>query len=106
MFNFCSTEPVEIKHGSKVTYLIHKIKNLKNGEDTALRIEGISPTDYCLDLIRLYKPKLNIASERNFELLRDLLTDGLDFKKKKVIPIGSFQVFKTSVNNINRTEKT
>ena len=80
---FLSTEPVEIKPGSKVTYLIHKIKNLKNGEDTALRIEGISPTDYCLDLIRLYKPKLNIASERNFELLRDLLTDGLDFKEEE-----------------------
>lgn len=72
---FMTSEPVELNHKSDVTFLHHSVLDIPKHSETAIRIDGYSPTDHCLEICRLYAPNLNIASDRNFELLQEQLNE-------------------------------
>jgi len=72
---FMTTEKVELRHASGITFLIHRIDGVEDAGDTAIRIEGYSPTDYCLDICRLYEPTPNLVADRNLEILKELLEE-------------------------------
>ncbi|TMP80572.1 hypothetical protein CWB73_11100 [Pseudoalteromonas phenolica] len=72
---FMTTEKVELQHAAGKTYLIHRIEGLEDGAETAIRIEGYSPTDHCLDICRLYESSPNIVTDRNLQILKELLNE-------------------------------
>lgn len=75
---FMTRNPVELRHKSGVTQLNHSVLNIPEDAYTAIRIDGFSPTDHCLDICKLYRPKLNIASDRNLELIKEQLRQQMD----------------------------
>lgn len=75
---FMTTEPVELQHKSGLTLLHHSVLNLPDKSETAIRIDGFSPTDHCLDICKLYSPILNIASDRNLELMKEQLNQQME----------------------------
>lgn len=74
---FSTTEPVKLQYASGITYLIHRLKDNPDNKETAVRISGYSPTDHCMDICRLYTPSQNIASDRNFVLLKEMLLESV-----------------------------
>lgn len=72
---FMTTDDIELVHQEGITFMTHSINGVDGDVNTAIRIEGFAPTDHCLDICKLYTPKLNIASERNFSLFKEQLLD-------------------------------
>jgi hypothetical protein len=74
---FMTTEPVELRHASGTTYLSHQLEGHPSNTETAIRIDGYSPNDHCLDICRLYTPTQNIASDRSMNLLKEMLEESM-----------------------------
>lgn len=70
---FITSDPVKLEHASGPTYLIHQLESSKDNAETAIRLDGYSATDCCLEINRLYRPEYNVASDRNCEILKELL---------------------------------
>lgn len=68
--------PVLLKHSMGAHYLHHTIENLSEDSKTAIQIIAFEPTDYCLDICRLYDPDHNSVSYANFEILKNTLEEG------------------------------
>ncbi len=73
---FSTSEPVFLEHQSGPTTFFHHYSGLKNEQgETAIQTDGFSATDIAMDICRLYTPKHNIASDANFEIFRDMMTE-------------------------------
>ncbi len=70
---FDTSEPVELKHASGSHLFTHKPPNSKPGDNSAIQIAAYGPTDYGLDICRLYTPISNPASDASFEVLKSTL---------------------------------
>lgn len=73
---FDTSEPVELKHASGSHLLIHNPPNSKPCDNSAIQIAAYGPTDYGLDICRLYSPSSNPAADASFEVLKSTLEAG------------------------------
>lgn len=73
---FETTEPVRLDHQSGPHYLRHRPPGATDGQQSVIQISAYGPTDYALDICRLYDVKLNEASDANYECLRSTLEEG------------------------------
>ncbi|MFA6498519.1 MAG: hypothetical protein WC256_00040 [Desulfurivibrionaceae bacterium] len=73
---FETTEPVRLDHLSGPHYLHHKPPGIEAGQQSMIQIAAYGPTDYALDLCRLYRAKFNVASDANFESFQRSLEAG------------------------------
>lgn len=85
----CSTdlstdEPLELNHLSGNDFLEHTLKNREQGAESAIRVEALTPTNIGLEVARLYDPKFTQASDENFNIFKDLISDGEDFSENEM----------------------
>jgi hypothetical protein len=66
---FETTDLVRLDHKSGPHYLRHKPPGAKDGQQSVIQISAYGPTDYALDICRLYDVNLNEASDANYESL-------------------------------------
>ena len=72
---FDTTELVRLDHQSGPHYLRYKPPGAAEGQQTVIQIPAYGPTDYTLDICRLYDANLNDASDANYECLRRTLEE-------------------------------
>lgn len=72
---FDTTEPVCLGHRSGPHYLHHTPPGAENYRHSAIQIAAYGPTDYTLDICRLYDVNSNEASDANYENLRSTLEE-------------------------------
>lgn len=72
---FETTETVRLDHKSGPHYLRNKLPGAAEGQQSMLQIPAYGPTDYTLDICRLYDVNLNEASDANYECLRHTLEE-------------------------------
>lgn len=73
---FETTELVQLNHKSGPHYLHHRPPGAADGQQSMIQISAYGPTDYTLDICRLYDTSLNEASDANYESLRSSLVEG------------------------------
>lgn len=73
---FETTEPVHLDHQSGPHYLRHRPTDAEEGQQSMIQISAYGPTDYTLDICRLYDVNLNEVSDANYESLQRTLEDG------------------------------
>lgn len=72
---FDTTETVVLTHLSGPHHLHHRPPDFQDGQESAVQISAYGPTDYALDICRLYEPRFNEASDANFQSLRRSLEE-------------------------------
>lgn len=72
---FETTDLVCLDHKSGPHYLYHKPPGVTDNQMSAIQIPAYGPTDYTLDICRLYDVNLNEASDANYECLRSTLEE-------------------------------
>ena len=87
---FSSKEPVRLEHLNGPTWFIHQPVNQATDANHDIQINGFFVNDVALDICNLYEPKLNIASNANFEEFRTLLTN-TSKEQPEVIGMVKFQ---------------
>jgi len=70
---FSTMEPVCLDHLAGPTWFVHLHASESVGGSHDIQIDGFFVNDVALDICRLYDPKLNIASDANFEEFRSLM---------------------------------
>ncbi|MFZ2854538.1 MAG: hypothetical protein WAZ34_10585 [Rhodocyclaceae bacterium] len=73
---FETTELVRLDHQSGPHYLRHRPPGAVDGQQSVIQISAYGPTDYALDICRLYEADFNEASDANYESLRSTLEEG------------------------------
>lgn len=73
---FETTEIVRLDHKGGPHYLDHRPTGAKEGQQSMIQITAYGPTDYTLDICRLYDVNLNDSSDANYESLRNSLEEG------------------------------
>lgn len=73
---FETTEPVRLDHLSGPHFLHHKLPPAEGRPQSMIQLAAYGPTDYGLDLCRLYTAHFNEASDANFESLQRSLEEG------------------------------
>lgn len=89
---FDTTEPVCLGHRSGPHYLHHVPPGAENYRLSAIQIAAYGPTDYTLDICRLYDVNSNEASDANYESLRSTLEEAA--KTEEALGIVEFNVQK------------
>lgn len=72
---FDTSEPVVLGHKSGSHSMRHTPPGFKKGMESVIQIAAYGPTDYTLDICRLYDAEFNSASDANFECLRRSLEE-------------------------------
>lgn len=72
---FETTERVCLDHLSGPHYMRHRPPGAAEGQQSVIQISAYGPTDYTLDICRLYDVNLNEASDANYECLRRSLEE-------------------------------
>ena len=89
---FDTSQPVELEHLSGPTWFSHKPLNSPEGAGRRIQIDGFCVNDVALDICRLYKPRLNIASDASFKEFRERVKEAakddpalgrVSFRKRK-----------------------
>lgn len=70
---FDTTEPVRLEHLSGPHCLRHTPPGSEDYRNSAIQIAAYGPTDYALDICRLYSANFNEASDENYENLKSTL---------------------------------
>ncbi|PLK46975.1 hypothetical protein [Uliginosibacterium sp. TH139] len=70
---FDTTEVVTVEHLAGTHYLKHTPPGARTGDESAIQVPAYGPTDYALDICRLYQPCFNIASDANYAFFKRLL---------------------------------
>ena len=73
---FDTTDLVRLDHQSGPHYLRHRPPGATDGQQSIIQISAYGPTDYTLDICRLYDSNPNEASDANYESLRHTLENG------------------------------
>jgi hypothetical protein len=71
---FCTDELVLLEHLQGPTVFNHLSPAREKGVESGIQVDAFSAGDTAMDICRLYQPVHNIASDANFELFRDLMT--------------------------------
>jgi hypothetical protein len=72
---FETTELVRLDHQAGPHYLRHRSPGAADGQQSVIQISAYGPTDYALDICRLYDATLNEASDANYDCLRSTLEE-------------------------------
>lgn len=70
---FGTTNEVELSHLSGPHRLKHVPLGLAPGGESAIQLSAFGPSDYALDLFRLYEPRFNAVADANFACLKTTL---------------------------------